>query len=198
MSVRIVSAVAVALAAVALVVACSSSGDASSSSSSSSGGNGDSGGPRITNDGGGAESGGPGGGIGSITCGAATCPLPQEHCCTYNNDRPPPLYLFACADGTGCPKIDNASDSVALGCSSAANCPADKVCCLVNDNTPTNTASCVAPADCKDDGDRVIKAQLCDPNAAASGCTPGFPCSSMNILTWNLPPGYATCGGKGL
>jgi hypothetical protein len=188
-----------ALAAVGLALACDSNGDRGPSPDDAGDAAPAEGAPpRITSDGGGGEAGGPGGGTGAITCGAASCELPEEHCCTYNNDAPPPLYLFACAEGAGCPPIPNASDAVALGCASAANCPADTVCCLSNDNTATNVSRCVVESECKDDGDRRITAQMCDPNAMPTGCPPSAPCSTMNVTMWNLPPGYATCGGKGL
>lgn len=199
--------VASGLGIVAFAIACGSSGSDSSSASSSSGSssssssggtNPDAGPPALTQDGGGGDDAGPGGSTSAIACGSASCPLPNEHCCTYNNDQPPPLYAFSCASGTGCPTVANTSDAVALSCASAANCTADTVCCLSNDNTPTNVARCMPAADCKDDGTRVIRAQLCDRNATVTGCPPAEPCSTNNIVSWNLPPGYATCGGKGL
>lgn len=189
-------ALALALAA----AACSSESETnggSTSSSSSGGAAEDAGPPAFTTDGGSGDDAGPRGDTTSIGCGGASCALPSEHCCLYNLDRPPPVFAFACATGSGCPRIASASDVVVLGCVSGASCPAGSVCCIANDGTTTNVASCVPAADCKDEGERIIRAQLCDPNAMPTGCPATAACSTQNVDQWNLPSGYATCGGKG-
>jgi hypothetical protein len=102
---------------------------------------------------------------------------------------------FSCsASGTACGGADagpngNNGDTVALKCSGAANCPAGSVCCVHQVNNG-------ATSDCKTACGQG-EAQLCDPNAAPTGCAAGVNCSSKNISDWSLPPTYATCGGKG-
>src|SRR4051812_19011097 len=95
-----------------VIFACGSSSD------SGGGGGADAGTdapPTFTRDGGGADSFAPGGDRGEVACGSARCPVPAEHCCIGVNERAPPTYLFACANGTGCPKNEAGADSVALG-----------------------------------------------------------------------------------
>jgi hypothetical protein len=90
---------------------------------------------------------------------------------------------------TGCGGNGGGGDTAALACSGQANCPAGTVCCV-------HDAQGGAASECKSACTNG-QAQLCDPNAAISGCANGVKCSSHNISDWNLPATFATCGGVG-
>jgi hypothetical protein len=80
-------------------------------------------------------------------------------------------------------------DTASLTCSGQANCVVGTVCCV--HETSNGTAS-ECKAKCADN-----EAQLCDPNAATTGCAAGVKCSNKDIHDWNLPATFATCGGVG-
>ena len=131
---------------------------------------------------------GPGGTTSVIHCGSTTCAIPAQTCCV--DTLPSNATAYGCA--ATCAGLDGGAgvgvDTAALKCSSQANCAAGTVCCVRQVNK-------AAASECKATCD-VNEAQLCDVNAAASGCT-GTSCSNNNIGDWNLPDSYATCGGKG-
>jgi hypothetical protein len=150
-----------------------------------------SGGTAGTSSGGGA----PGGSMSSLPCGSTQCAIPAEVCCVSANANPPPDFSYACYTGT-CPVDDagavGAGGPTALQCSGAANCPANTVCCVTQQPGGGVASSCVATCD------PAGSAQLCDPNAANSGCSQDAgACSSANVTDWGLPSSYATCGGVG-
>jgi hypothetical protein len=58
--------------------------------------------------------------------------------------------------------------------------------------TTNNGAGSECKASCTNN-----EAQLCDPQAATTGCPAQDPCSNKNISDWGLPSSYATCGGQG-
>lgn len=131
---------------------------------------------------------GPGGTTSTIKCGSTTCAIPAQTCCV--DTLPGNMTAYGCA--TTCPGLDAGGgggiDTAALKCSGQANCAAGTVCCVRQVN---NAAASECKASCAG-----TEAQLCDVNVAASGCN-GNTCSNNNIGDWNLPPSYATCGGKG-
>ena len=147
----------------------------------------------IADGGGGSNDSGPGGNATQIPCGSATCALATSFCCVYTNNNPPPPFSFACASGSGCPTRAGAGDSVALACSSQANCAAGTVCCVKQDGNRL-WSECVTS--CVDNGNTQT-AQLCDPLSSQSGCPASAPCSTRNIDDWKLPNGFGTCGGRG-
>lgn len=112
------------------------------------------------------------------TCGPMQCAAMQTCCVTQNN---PPQ--FTCAQGA-C-----TNGQTALQCAKASDCPMGSVCCVrrMNGNA---TSSCALSCGQNE-------AQLCDPKEMPTGCPPNQPCSNSNIADWNLPPSFATCGGKG-
>ncbi len=147
-------------------------------------------GQMFVADGGSPATAGPGGNTSTLPCGNAQCTIPAQQCCVIANLNPPPDFSYACYSGS-CPVTGGGGGgmSTALSCSGAANCPANTVCCVTQ--TQSGAASSCA-ATCNQNG-----AQLCDPNAASSGCPQGVACSSRNIGDWGLPNGFATCGGVG-
>lgn len=149
--------------------------------------------PAITGDGGAADDAGPGGSVSQISCGSTSCALATDFCCVYDNKNAPPDFLFTCASGSACPNLAGGKDPTALGCSSAANCPTSTVCCIRDDG---NRIWSECSATCTDTGS-ITAAQLCDPNAASTGCPTSDPCSNNSIGDWKLPDGFATCGGRG-
>jgi hypothetical protein len=149
--------------------------------------------PTAIADGGGSNDAGPGGNTSTIACGSTSCSLASSFCCVYTNNNPPPEFVFGCATGSGCPARAGAQDPAALACSSAANCPANTVCC-VKDTQGKTTSECVTTCA---DSNNVKTAQLCDRTATPTGCPASAPCSANNINDWKLPNGFATCGGKG-
>jgi hypothetical protein len=199
----------VAMAALATAVACgihnevldaypdastaTSSGGASSSGASSSGapaqpdadtsGSSDAG---IVADGGvDPANAGPGGTTTSIACGTATCPLPEQKCCVSELTAGG-SHSFACVLGAvDCPRAPDSVATVGLACSGAANCPDGTVCCaeVVNGN---NVSSCQASCPTR-------SAQLCDPAASKSGCSPSDRCSNGAVGTLGLPRTFGTC-----
>ena len=148
--------------------------------------------PTAIADGGGSNDSGPGGDTSSIACGSTSCSLASSFCCVYTNNNPPPEFVFGCATGTGCPARAGAQDPAALACSSAANCPANTVCCL-KDTQGKTSSECVTTCA---SSNNVKAAQLCDRTAPQTGCPASAPCSANNINDWKLPNGFATCGGK--
>ena len=135
---------------------------------------------------------GPGGDAAILNCGTAQCNLPTQTCCVYPES---PNFYVACSTGAACPLLDAGTDSgisaVALQCEDKENCGGNLVCCLYSTNDGGSiqshcTDSCVG-------GEK--HAILCDQGAADAGCGDAGACSSANISTWNLPTGFATCGG---
>ena len=132
---------------------------------------------------------GPGGTTGVITCGSTSCAIPAQTCCVERISNS--MTSYGCA--TTCPGLDaggGGGDVTALKCSGQANCAAGTVCCVRQLNNNGAASECKASCDVNNE------AQLCDLAAAVSGCT-GAACSNNQIRDWNLPPTYATCGGKG-
>ena len=168
------------------------SGDGASSAEGGSSGFTDAA-PKPGTSGGAANDGGPGGSATQLPCGTATCALATDFCCVYQNQNAPPEFLFGCASGSACPAQAGAKDPTALLCSGAANCGPGAVCCVRDDG---NRVWSECAATCTDSASTKA-AQLCDPAAPATGCAASAPCSSKNIGDWNLPNGYATCGGRG-
>ncbi len=151
--------------------------------------------PMIGSDGGAADDGGAGGSTAQVPCGTTTCALATDFCCVYQANNGPSDFVFGCATGSGCPQVANANDPTALLCSGAANCAPGSLCCVSDDGNRVWSecaASCAPPA-----GGGTATAQLCDPAAAQTGCSTSAACSSNKIDDWNLPNGYATCGGMG-
>lgn len=177
--------------------AASSGGDGSTGSSGSSGASGTSdGGARPADEAGVTANGGidppdagPGGDTTSIACGSTTCPIPAETCCV-SDLKSGGNTSFVCVAGATCPSSGTVGDTAALKCSGAANCPGGTICCVrvVGGDNAASECKAACGAD---------EAQLCDPKASASGCSPAEPCSNDNIGDWgDLPKSFATCGGK--
>jgi hypothetical protein len=153
----------------------------------------------IVSSGGTTADGGPGGSTTSISCGSTSCAIPSQSCCVERTGGGGgggggSGATYVCVSGSGCPVVDagagnNGDPPVALQCSGAANCGPGTVCC-VSQTSNTTLSSC--QASCGKDS-----AQLCDPQAATSGCTAGVACSSNDIGDWGLPRTFATCGGVG-
>lgn len=126
--------------------------------------------------------GAPGSSTGSLSCGGSACAIPANACCIYPN------AMSVCA--RSCPNDPNAGgNAVALGCTGAASCNANEVCCIASANGNITSAcklSCVGN-----------DAQLCDPTATPTGCAGGQACATSAIADWKLPPTFGTCGGKG-
>lgn len=165
--------------------AVGSDGSPGSGSDAAGGGGGGGGG-----DGGRSADGGPGGSTGAVACGTTTCTVPAESCCV--SDTGGGNFAFACSgtgDGGVCPRND-----VALKCEATANCSSGQVCCMRDDGNGHVTSTCQATCS---GGGGGASAQLCDKAAGDAGCLNQQPCSSDNISDWNLPAGFATCGGKG-
>jgi hypothetical protein len=89
---------------------------------------------------------------------------------------------------------DAAGDAGGLSCKGIADCPSNTVCCGFRASGGNPASTCKAPCN----GPNEV--QLCDPNAAASGCPAAGAnagaCSSATSSDWGLPNGYATCGGR--
>ena len=138
----------------------------------------------------------PGGDAAVLNCGGASCDLPSQTCCLYDQGGD---FSGGCANGAGgCPPAADGGDAglVALSCEVTANCPgAGEVCCITHDaNNGTIKSGCMLAATCVT-VTTTHRAELCDPTAADAGCTitdPG-PCTSID--TWDLPSGFGTCGG---
>ncbi|MGH7298077.1 MAG: hypothetical protein ACRELB_24265 [Polyangiaceae bacterium] len=162
----------------------SSSGSASSSGAGSSSGNGSSSGAGSS----GASSGVGTGDAGATTiaCGAATCSLPSQLCCvTQAGGGGGGGFTYACVSGSTCPTSGGGGNPpVGLQCTSTEACATGDVCCF--DGT-TNTATCAPTCN----GNNTT--QLCDPNAASSGCPQGQPCQAGGVD--GLPQSQGTCGG---
>jgi len=129
---------------------------------------------------------GPGGTTTILNCGSTTCAIPAQACCVDRLGGG--MTAYSCA--ATCAGVDAGADTTALKCSGQANCAAGTVCCV--HQVGGNGAASECQASCGQN-----QAQLCAPMAAVSGCDAGVTCSSNNVGDWNLPPSYATCGGKG-
>lgn len=177
-------------------MATDSGGSDSASDSPSSVDAADAGDATIATDGGAITDSGPGGDGAAISCGSATCNLPAQTCCVYKEVSPP--FVVGCSNGTNCPAPPpDAGDGgvVSLGCELGANCNGSAVCCIEH-NTNTGTIVSACKSSCAGSA-TVVSAEMCDPTAADAGCAQDAgACSSTNIGTWNLPNGFATCGGK--
>lgn len=143
---------------------------------------------------------GPGGNTSSLTCGTASCAIPSQVCCS-TRAQGGASFQFSCVTGAACPVPDAGPGSgggggrpTTLKCTSNANCAANEVCCITQNNNTTGS-SCMTQAAC--DGAPGDTAVLCDPANPAVGCPAADPCSSDNINDWRLPPGFGTCGGVG-
>lgn len=145
-------------------------------------------------DGGSASDAGPGGNTSTLPCGSAQCGIPAQTCCVFSNPNPPPDFFYGCYNGA-CP-VDagfdaGTGDITSLKCSGAANCPVGSVCCVYETANKRVASDCFASCGGG-------QAQLCDPSAVDSGCSPDAgACSSANVTDWGLPNTYATCGGVG-
>jgi hypothetical protein len=146
----------------------------------------------------GGAAGAPGGSTSALSCGTASCVIPGESCCLTETGG---AFSFSCVVGSSCPAAAGDAgpggngngqngNTATLQCTSAANCAAGTVCCVSAPNNGTTSSEC--KTSCTGD-----VAQLCDPNAATTGCAAAQPCSSRNIGDWGLPQTFATCGGKG-
>lgn len=174
-------------------------GSTSSTSSSGSSGTADGGGDGGTSSGAlGGDGGidppdaGPGGDLTKVTCGATSCAIPAETCCV--SDVGNGALGYACTAGTTCPRLTGGGDTTALKCTSAKNCAAGTVCCVMQTKGVT-TSSCQATCT---SGNGTDSAQLCDPSAGdGGGCPAADPCSNKSINDWGLPKTFGTCGGKG-
>jgi hypothetical protein len=143
---------------------------------------------------------GPGGDGAVLSCGSASCNLPNQTCCVYPE---PPSFFVACSNGAACPTIfanPDAGDggdagpvlsAAQLQCEISANCPnSNNQCCITVD--PSGKVSAHCTSSCPNG------AILCDPNAAADAgeCAADAGCSAANIGSWSLPNGFGTCGGR--
>lgn len=128
---------------------------------------------------------GPGGSTSAINCGSTSCSIPSQNCCVDRLGGNQTAYSCAAT----CGGIDAGADTTALKCSGQANCAIGMVCCVRQ--LGGNAAASECKATCAGN-----EAQLCDKSALVTGCV-GTTCSNNNIGDWNLPPSYATCGGKG-
>jgi hypothetical protein len=142
---------------------------------------------------------GPGGDGAAVSCGAASCNLPSETCCVY--DEPNASFLVSCSNGASCPKVTAADAgplvNIALQCEVAENCPANHVCCLTKYANGSVASHCEAAC-----AGGTLSVQMCSVSASDAGCEvpdggdAGLAtCSSANINSWGLPNGFATCGG---
>ena len=122
----------------------------------------------------------------SLTCGASSCKIPSETCCVA---RAGGSFTFSCVMGATCPSTGGGNQPTALKCANTASCSGGMVCCVTQANNQTVSACKTA---CGNND-----AQLCDPAASPTGCPATAPCSSNKIGDWQLPPPFATCGGKG-
>jgi hypothetical protein len=153
----------------------------------------------VVADGGVGGDAGPGGNTSTLPCGGATCNVPSESCCVTSGGGAPG---YECVVGPACPGGDGGrSDTVALQCTSAANCAAGTVCCMTASNNSVSSQCTPASSDGGDTCTGQDSAQLCDKNAngTATGCPAGgqnSQCSSDHIDAWGLPGTFATCGGK--
>lgn len=131
---------------------------------------------------------GPGGDISHLPCGTAQCSLPGETCCIsgFHNG-----LAYSCVNGPSCAGAPGIGKT-ALKCSGAANCAAGTVCCVRAFRESGNDAASACKATCGGN-----EAQLCDLNAAPTGCPAAKACSSTRIGDWGLPQTFATCGGLG-
>lgn len=191
-----------AVAALLITISCggtsfspTTTGDASANPVPQDGGSGDG---AVVATGGSPADAGPGGNAQSIPCENATCAIPGQSCCIINNANPPPDFSYECVLGTTCPQPAPSDSGVghvaSLQCTGAANCPGNQVCCMYEQKSPKQVVSqCMAT--CTGPG----QAQLCDPNVppSQSGCPASAPCSSHGIGDWDIPSGFATCGGIG-
>jgi hypothetical protein len=179
----------------------------------------------LADSGGGIVDAAPGGDGAVLNCGNAQCNLPNETCCIYPLLAPPPPFYGACSNGNSCPAltldagVGDAGLATELQCEVQANCPSNNVCCISGPPSGTagkvsshclNANACVpqttqilldaGPDAAATDGGFVLvqqRAVLCDPAAADAGCPAAAgACSSTNIGTWNVPNGFASCGGK--
>jgi hypothetical protein len=178
----------------------------------------------ISDSGGAITDAGPGGDGAVLNCGNAQCNLPNETCCIYPLLSPPPPFYGQCSNGNSCPALSieagvgDAGPATELQCEVQANCPSNNVCCIsgpAQGSTGKISAHCLNAGACTtqvtqilldagpdaaaSDGGFLVqpRAILCDPAALDAGCTSAAgTCSSTNIGTWNVPNGFATCGGK--
>lgn len=130
----------------------------------------------VVADASGADGAGPGGDATTLPCGAASCTIPSQTCCV----SPPAPYGYACMNGSSCP-----GGATALKCSSSANCAVPSVCCI---SSSGEAASSSCKATCS-----AGEKQMCDPNAATSGCPNGKTCANPGDGDFPLPETYAVC-----
>jgi hypothetical protein len=152
----------------------------------------------IVDDAGNFQDASPGGDAAVLNCGGASCNLPEQTCCFYDQGGD---FSGGCANGAGgCPAEPDGGDAglVSLGCEVTANCPGSgQICCITHDtNDGTTKSGCMLEATCATLTHQ-HRAELCDPSAPDAGCglTHPGPCSSTNIGSWDLPGGFGTCGG---
>lgn len=149
--------------------------------------------PGAVLDGGSPADAGPGGNTTAIPCGTVICPTSGALCCAYPSSGATG-FSYSCVGGSTCPIGDagGGQTPTVLQCTSTANCTDGKVCCVRpnDDNQGAQSSTAVCKASCG-----ANEAQLCDPTATVTGCSPSAPCSSANIASWELPSTFATCGG---
>jgi hypothetical protein len=153
---------------------------------------------QLVTDGGGViTDAGPGGDGAVLNCGAASCDLPAQTCCFYPLADAGSLYS-ACSTGQTCPSLTDAGldagTATALACTIQENCSAGTVCCISAPASGTIASHCVAASACASTAG-AKSALLCDSTQNDAGCGDAGACSSANVGSWNLPSGFATCGG---
>ncbi len=106
---------------------------------------------------------------------APHCTLGQVCCGTAQSDT------FTCSD-TPCPTGDG--NGVALACNTTADCAQGALCCVAIDGDGNVSSACTAAAHCP-------QKELCDPNAAASGCPANGTCHTSG--QFGLGADFGTC-----
>jgi hypothetical protein len=85
---------------------------------------------QITQDGGTFQDAAPGGDAAALSCGTASCNVPNQACCVYDNTSAG--YSVGCSNGAICPDVVDAgavasSTSVSLYCEVMDFCPSNNV-----------------------------------------------------------------------
>lgn len=191
-------AITLTLASTLLAVACGGSdvtpltdgGTADGPAATLDGGGGNDGGTTPNPDGGGnGNDAGTGGGDAAagdggvsplaIACGPQLTCTAQQTCCVGQGPT------FTCSNAP-C-----AQNQTSLKCAKTSDCPNGNVCCAHINGQKQVSSQCLAA--CPNTND---DAQLCSNADMPTGCAMNVACSGNNIGDWNLPNGFATCGGK--
>ena len=122
-----------------------------------------------------------GGGSLKITCGPQLTCTAQQTCCVSQGGQ----TMYSCVGGS-CPM-----GQTALKCAKTSDCAMGNVCCAHIDQMNNVTSQCLQACP-----NTPNDAQLCSNMDMPTGCAMNVMCSSNNIGDWNLPNGFATCGGK--